>query len=100
MNLQYIIKSCLCLLVITIAFGCREKNNSSIHPETVADKQLAGVGSNYTNEEHVVRDTPSGPEVLQAAPIKDQIQMEQWRPLIGDLKSALGGIREDAEQTR
>ena len=54
MNLPYIIKSCLCLFVLTIAFGCEGENKSSIHPEKVESKQLMEGNSAHTNEANVV----------------------------------------------
>jgi hypothetical protein len=97
-------KSYYLFLILLVSFmfvyGCGEKGKSSIQPKTVEREHLMEMDSKYPKEINVVKDAPSGSESLQAVPINDQIQMEQWKQLLKDVKSTLGDIKEVTEQAR
>ncbi len=68
MNLQNIIKSCLCLFMITIAFGCGEKARSSINPDKVEAKQPAENYSTHIREADSVLINTSETELSRFVP--------------------------------
>ena len=83
-----------------LVIGCRDNDATKANTEKVDGKQLMENNIAYTSKDSIDEDASIDTNTSQTAPINDQIQMEQWRQLIGDLKSALGDIREDAEQAR
>ena len=54
----------------------------------------------YDSRDSREKDTSSEINTSQTIQIKDQIQMEQWRQLIGDIKTTLSDINESTEQAR
>ena len=104
MKKQISLKLCLVFLLLSIfsmlVIGCRDNDATKANTEEVEGKQLMENNSTNTSKKSAVGFTAPEMNTSQTAPINDQIQMEQWRQLIGDIKSALGDIKRSAEQAR
>lgn len=93
------------LLVIGFSFfvfSCVENDKPEIQSERVEGKQLMENNSTHANEADVKEGSSSGTEEYELGPISDQIQLqfEEWKPLVEELKTALGEIKEGAEKAR
>ena len=90
----------LFLPLLILVIGCERKSKIDNHVNIVEDKQLMGNNTVYDSRDSREKDTSSEINTSQTIQIKDQIQMEQWRQLIGDIKTTLSDINESTEQAR
>jgi hypothetical protein len=101
---QIFLNPCMALLLflplLILVIGCERKSKIDNHVNIVEDKQLMGNNTVYDSRDSREKDTSSEINTSQTIQIKDQIQMEQWRQLIGDIKTTLSDINESTEQAR
>lgn len=94
-GLVFLLLSIFSMLVV----GCKD-DATKFEIEKGEVKQLMENNIAYTSKDSIDEDVSTDINTSQTAPINDQIQVEEWKQLLGDLKTALGDIREDAEQAR
>ena len=104
MKKQISLKLCLVFLLLSIfsmlVVGCKDEDATKFKIEKSKVEQLMENSITYTSKDGTGEDASSEIDTSQTALIKDQIQTEEWKQLLKDLKSTLGNIREDAEQAR
>jgi hypothetical protein len=104
MKKQISLKLCLVFLLLSVfsmlVIGCKDEGATKFKIEKGEVKQLMENNIAYTSKGSIDEDASTDINTSQTAPINNQIQMEQWRQLIGDLKTALADIREDDEQAK
>ena len=91
------------LLVITFSFcvfGCGEKEEAGIQTEHIEDNLSMERDSNYIKEVNMAENNTPDVQLSQAVPVNDQIQLEQWKQLVEELKTTLGDIKGGTEQAR
>ncbi len=81
-------------------FGCGKNGESKVQSERVEAKQLMDTNITFASKDSTDEDTSPEINTSQTIQTNDQIQMEQWRQLLEDLKSTLGDIKEGTEQAR
>ena len=90
------LKPCIALLLFfafsMLVVGCGKNGESKAQ---ITEENIAN-----TRTESVTEVSAPKMSTSQKPPINDQIQMEQWAQLIGDIKTALGDISAGTEQTR
>ena len=104
MKKQISLKLCLVFLLLSIfsmlVIGCRDNDATKANTEEVEGKQLMENNSDNTNKDSMDEGDPSEINTTQSTLINGQIQIEEWKQLLGDLRNALGDIKKDTEQVR
>ncbi len=81
-----------------LVFGCGNKGESTVQTERVEGKHLMETNIAYASKESKDEDDTPDTNKSQEIQINDQIQMEQWKQLVEELKTTLGDIKDGAEQ--
>ncbi|MBT5307604.1 MAG: hypothetical protein HOL31_21305 [Candidatus Scalindua sp.] len=95
---------CLALLLFftfsMLVIGCGRKNATKAKTVKAEGKKLMENNSDNTNKDSMDEGDPSEINTTQSTLINGQIQIEEWKQLLGDLRNALGDIKKDTEQVR
>jgi hypothetical protein len=78
-------------------FGCGEKDKTKVHTEKVESKQPSVKNSIHTNEADAKEGNTLSAEESELVPINDQIQFEQWKQLVEELKETFSDMQEIKE---
>ena len=92
----------LIIIFSYFTFGYGKKDKPEIQTERVEGKQQMENNSTHANGADVKEGSASGTEKSEFDSSSDQMQsqLEKWKPLVEELKTALGDIKKDAVQTR
>ena len=92
----------LIIIFSYFTFGYGKKDKPEIQAERVVGKQLRENNSTHANETDAKGGSASDTEGSELASLSDQMQsqLEKWKPLVEELKTALSDLRKDVERAR
>ncbi len=92
----------LIIIFSYFTFGYGKKDKPEIQIEKVEGKQQMENNSTHADGADVKEGNASGTEKSEFGSIGDQMQsqLEKWKPLVEELKTALSDLRKDVERAR